>query len=144
MDSSLRWKRIGGENGYRIVVCKPWLNKTGAFFCLPPIQLYIVYIVYCIYTTVYYYYYYYYYTVSKNLLISINRFSFSSFAEPLLCLKLYSPTVQHWFALLLLMDLTAKSHWKFWSSCAWSHLLCISFEPWEAPFVSIQSLEYVL
>ena len=54
-----------------------------------------------------------------------------------------SPTVQHWLALLLLMDLTARSHSKFWSSCLGSHLLCISFVPWAAPLVSIQSLDHV-
>ena len=53
------------------------------------------------------------------------------------------PRVQHWLALRLLILLTARSHWKFWSSWAGSHLVCISFEPWEAPFVSIHKSDQV-
>ena len=56
--------------------------------------------------------------------------------------ELSLPTVQHWLALLLLTDLTAKSHWKFWSSSLGSHLVCISCEPWDAPFVSMHNWEY--
>ena len=52
------------------------------------------------------------------------------------------PNVQHWSALRLLIDLTARSHWKFWSSCLSSHVLWINLVPCDAPFVSIHNWEY--